>query len=317
LTNKLPKAAIPIMGMPSLHYTLHRLEKLGFRDVAINSHFEHTVVEGLIKEYRGSCHIRSSYEPTILGSGGALNPLRSWLSGHDALLVNPDIISDFDLVEFAAAHKRTDAIATLAITTSSKGSVWYRDNLVQIITKDQVQSSQLQCGHGIGVFALSDRLLSYQKESGFINLTDTINAAISAGERVAVVHHNGYFSDLGDSIDDYLRVHRDLIKAKARLFDTLGFAEFIRIYARELKIHFDSKGEALGCVDVDAVLPNTRIDPTSRNYFIFSPTKVHEHCKFWNCIIQSKSAQGSMSVRDVVWVSEERVELPHPTQHGI
>src|SRR6187402_2776161 len=87
LTATLPKPLLPVAGRPLLAWTLERLRAAGCEAVAINLHH----LGGQIREqfgdrFRGLPLVWSE-ETELLGTAGALPPLREFLSAADRVLV--------------------------------------------------------------------------------------------------------------------------------------------------------------------------------------------------------------------------------------
>lgn len=91
LTWIMPKPLLPLWGRPLIEHTLTRLETWGVREIVVNLHWLPDLIEQRLIAWPGPARLTFSREPVILGTGGALRPLRDFL-GHDPFwLVNADI----------------------------------------------------------------------------------------------------------------------------------------------------------------------------------------------------------------------------------
>ncbi len=108
LTTLLAKAAVPLMNRPLASYPLRLLEDQGIRKVAANLHHLPDTVRGALGP--GLHYVE---EPEILGTGGAVRNLRSWLDGETCVVANGDTLAELDLAEALAAHRASGAAATL------------------------------------------------------------------------------------------------------------------------------------------------------------------------------------------------------------
>ena len=98
LTFRIPKPLIPLWGRPLLLHNLDLLHQWGVRDVLINLHHEPGPLVNLIRTLSppADLHIQFSFEPEILGTGGALRRAAWFLSDEPLWILNADIAADLD-----------------------------------------------------------------------------------------------------------------------------------------------------------------------------------------------------------------------------
>ena len=119
LTDKTAKPALPVLNEPLIVRTLRELKRAGVSEVMINLHHRPDSIRAAIPEGDLGLKIKYSRETEILGTGGALRKVRSWVGRNPLFVVNGDVIFDFDLKAMAACHRKTDALATLALKPNS------------------------------------------------------------------------------------------------------------------------------------------------------------------------------------------------------
>lgn len=96
-----PKPLMPVWGVSMIDRIVDILRERGVDDIMVNSHH----LPGQIRAWAdsrlaaeraagGRVSIAVSHEPEILGSGGALNPMREWIGDSPFYLVNADIVLD-------------------------------------------------------------------------------------------------------------------------------------------------------------------------------------------------------------------------------
>lgn len=108
LTETTPKSLLEIGGKPILQHIIEYLNKFEIVDIAVNTHWLHTEV---IK-WAGN-RVVFSYEPELLGTAGTIKRWIPWL-GEDFLVMNGDTLTDLDINDFFAFHKRWDELATIS-----------------------------------------------------------------------------------------------------------------------------------------------------------------------------------------------------------
>ena len=96
LTLARPKPLLPLWGVPLLGRVLEMLEAWGVREVAVNLHWRPEMIREYLAERASGTRVRFSHEPEILGTGGALRPLGSFLEGGPFWVVNSDIAAALD-----------------------------------------------------------------------------------------------------------------------------------------------------------------------------------------------------------------------------
>ena len=121
LTEDRTKAAIPVLNRPLINYSVEYLASHGFREIIVNLHHQpESIRRALGDGSRFGVSLSYSFEEDILGTSGALDPLRDSLSGDDFVVMNGKIVTNIDLGAAVAAHKQHDALATLVLKENPK-----------------------------------------------------------------------------------------------------------------------------------------------------------------------------------------------------
>ncbi len=116
LTIDRAKPAIPFMGRPLVGYVAEYLARYGFREIVVNLHHRPESVRAALGDgTRFGVRFHYVNEPTILGTGGALDNARALLEGGTFVVVNGKIATDIDLDAALETHRRTRALATLVL----------------------------------------------------------------------------------------------------------------------------------------------------------------------------------------------------------
>ena len=116
LTLSRPKPLLPVMGEPMLARILDMLVSWGVEDITVNAHYLADQIEDFVKEYQGDAakgvKISVSREDEILGTGGVLRPLKSWIGDEPFWLVNGDIVvEDLDPEPIEEAFEQSGRFA--------------------------------------------------------------------------------------------------------------------------------------------------------------------------------------------------------------
>ncbi len=104
------KPVLPVLNRPLLHWTLELLAAHDIREVMINLHHLPRTVRAAVGDGRAfGLKVAYSYEREILGTGGGPRKVRRWLGDEPFLLVNGDVVFDFDLARLFRVHRRARA----------------------------------------------------------------------------------------------------------------------------------------------------------------------------------------------------------------
>lgn len=117
ITDNMPKALVPINGIPLLEIAIRRLKRYGCREIIVNiHHFGEQIVDFLAqKDHFGIEIIISDEHDLLLDTGGGLKKAAWFLQDAPFLLLNADIVTNLDLGAFYQKHLTSGSIATLAI----------------------------------------------------------------------------------------------------------------------------------------------------------------------------------------------------------
>ncbi len=134
LTIERTKPAIPFLNRPLIAFTIDYLKQFGITEIIINLHHEPDSVREQIgdgSEY-GVKITYSVEDPIILGTAGALDPVRYLLKDETFFVINGKIITNLDLHAALATHRERKAIATLVMRPNPK-----REKFSQIIVDEK------------------------------------------------------------------------------------------------------------------------------------------------------------------------------------
>lgn len=119
LTDRMPKALVPVGGVPMLQRVIEKLKAAGFGEFVVNVHHFASQIEDFLAENRNfGVHIDISRETDHpLETGGGIRRAEPFLKDGRFLVHNVDILSDLDVQKFIAADDPS-SLATLLVTDS-------------------------------------------------------------------------------------------------------------------------------------------------------------------------------------------------------
>ena len=230
LTADRTKPALPVLGKPLVGYVAEYLARFEIRDVVVNLHHEpESVRRSLGDGGQFGVKLEYVYEPVILGTSGALDNARLLLDGETFVVVNGKLITDIDLNEALAEHRRRHALATLVLLKNSKREkfsvVEVKDGLVTRFggmpspTGPAAETPLMFTGIQI----LEPRIFDYIPRGVFSHSTvEVYPQAIANGERVVAHVSEGMWYELS-TLHRYLDISLALLKLQGR--DTFAGAQ--------------------------------------------------------------------------------------------
>jgi len=131
LTNTMPKALIPVGGIPLLERLIRKLIDAGCNEIVVNvHHFAGQIADFLQEKRNFGIHIELSDETgALLDTGGGLAKAACFLNDGEPFIVhNVDIVSSVNLQAFYRAHLSFKAAATLAVSKRATSRYLLFDN---------------------------------------------------------------------------------------------------------------------------------------------------------------------------------------------
>jgi mannose-1-phosphate guanylyltransferase len=137
LTLSTPKPLLPVADRPFLEHVLALLHAGGIRDVVINLHHLGHLIERHVGDgSRFGLRVRYSPEAAILDTGGGIKQAEPLLAGEAFVVVNGDSLLEVPLPEIVEGHRRSGAIATMALRADAEAE---RYGLVEIDADSRVR----------------------------------------------------------------------------------------------------------------------------------------------------------------------------------
>ncbi|MFW5774971.1 MAG: nucleotidyltransferase family protein [Chitinivibrionales bacterium] len=247
ITHHMPKALVPVGGVPMLKRMLDDFASAGFVSLGANIHYRPYDIFTFCDSYQHPVTLFHEKE-TIRGTGGALYFARDFLAGDESFCIrNVDILSDANLTSLKAGFENSGADCMLiAAAAKNNGSICMDSKTGEYRGLPQ-QSIERAGGTNvdyIGISFYSKRFLSFVKKDDF-SLVPIWKRAADEGLRVKVrVIENMYWKDIGTpkSLAD---IHFDMLDKKISFTlpeDYVCDCEVKRAYPRSV----ESQKQVLG-----------------------------------------------------------------------
>jgi NDP-sugar pyrophosphorylase family protein len=116
LTKQVPKPLVPVAGEPNAVHLIRYLKANGITEIAINVHYLADMIADTLGD--GSAygvHLEYLYEDVLLGSAGAVQQMKYFLSDAPFVVVGCDDLTDIPLDKLLEFHREKNAIATIGL----------------------------------------------------------------------------------------------------------------------------------------------------------------------------------------------------------
>jgi len=216
LTSNLPKPMMPLANRPMMEYVIDLLARHGITELVVTVAY----MADTIRKYFGDgsefgVSITYATEEVPLGTAGSVRNAAEHLD-DPFLVISGDVLTDIDLGEVIAAHRRSGAVATIGLVrvpdplefgiviTREDGSIerfLEKPSWGQVFS-DTINSGVFICEPEVLDFIATDRQVDFSGE--------VFPAMLEAGLGLYGAVVEGYWEDVG-TLDAYLRAHRDLL----------------------------------------------------------------------------------------------------------
>ncbi|MDQ3954076.1 MAG: NDP-sugar synthase [Actinomycetota bacterium] len=214
LSDVRPKAALPLLDVPQGLPALLTLVARAPRLVVNLGHLDEAAADLLkVHSTKGVEALVETPEP--YGTGGTLKALGPRLA-PTVVTWNADLLTDLDPRHLVAAHRRSDAAATLAVTEVSHGADFERDGDRLTRLLDRRDGAAGPGARFIGMAVFERAALERLPDARPLGLTEGLLRPLAGEGSLACHVHDGYARDVGN-IADYLAASIDLLNESVRV----------------------------------------------------------------------------------------------------
>jgi NDP-sugar pyrophosphorylase family protein len=210
LTERIPKALVPVAGRPMIEYSLLLLKRYGIHDIIINLHHLGDQIESYLGDGRQlGLQISYSKEPELLDTGGGLLKAKPFFQGGPFIAINTDVLIDLSLSELIEFHTKKGAAATLVLRPDpladqygsmeiDSGGRIHRFLQARIASTLSVPTTKLMF---TGVQVLEPRVFDYMESEDrvrkFSTTKDTYPRMLLHQEKLFGFRFDGFWQDVG------------------------------------------------------------------------------------------------------------------------
>lgn len=217
LTNKRPKALMPIVNRPIMSRTIDYLKGYGITQIIVNVHHHSKQILDFLNSGKPfGIEVQVRVEPEILGTGGGIKNTQDFWDHDPFIVINTDILTNIDLRQAYEYKKGSESIATLILHDHIPFNQIRIDNNRHIIDiSEQNKPGGLAF---TGIHIIDPALFSYIPKPGFSDIIDCYRNLIHSGMVVdAFLSEGHYWHDIGN-ISRYIRANKEILFMKEKAF---------------------------------------------------------------------------------------------------
>jgi NDP-sugar pyrophosphorylase family protein len=212
VTEKLPKALLPIAGRPFIHWQLDLLAQQGVTEVVLCAGHFGEQIQAAVGDGRGfGVTVRYSFDgDTLLGTGGALKHAQPML-GDEFFVLYGDSYLRCSFAAAQTAYEDSQALGLMTVFCNEdrweKSNVLLRDGRVVEYDKHSPRPGMRHIDYGLSI--LSIQALQRSPAGAAFDLADLYHELVSRGE-LAALTVNERFYEIGsvggiEATEHYLR----------------------------------------------------------------------------------------------------------------
>ncbi len=228
LTANQPKPLLPVVNRPIMEHVLRLLKRHGFDETVVTVQF----LASMVRTYFGDgdelgMHLSYATEESPLGTAGSVRNAHAALRDDAFLVISGDALTDIDLGELVAAHRRTGALVTACLTRVSdplefgivlSGQDGRIERFLEKPTWGQVFSDTVNTG----IYVMEPEVFDSVEPGVAVDWSaDVFPALLAKGAPLYGHVAEGYWEDVG-SLDSYIRAQADVLKRRVDV-DIDGF----------------------------------------------------------------------------------------------
>jgi len=223
-TDALPKSMLPIGVKPLLEVNVQYLKEWGFDEVVLAiSHLRESIKHYFEDGKRFGIKIRYSEERSPLGTAGAVKKAAKYFSDTFVVVLG-DGLADIDYHALVEFHRKAGAMGTLVVFEKRLRMPYGLVNLAvdqDNTILDLQEKPEVALTVNTGITVLEPKSLDYMERDEFIRMPELFVRLKENGEKVVAYHHKGIWVDIGQDIDQYLKVNRGITEGDITFNNTL------------------------------------------------------------------------------------------------
>ena len=227
LTLNMPKSVVPVVNIPFLLYQIELLKKHGVKNIVLSLCYKPDRIRKIFGSGRAfGVNIEYSIEDRPLGTCGAAKKASKYFDDFPVVVLNGDVLTDFDLGRLFDYHKKMNSLITLSlyrvpdpsqfglVLTDKKGRI---SRFLEKPAESEITTNAINAG----IYLIEKRIFDMVPAN--VNYSferQLFQEVLAEGLPFYAVPLEGYWLDIG-SPAKYFKANRDILENKVNLPDAL------------------------------------------------------------------------------------------------
>lgn len=228
MTASMPKPLLPVVNRPIMEHVLRLVRRHGITDAVVTVQF----LASLVRNYFGDgeelgMNISYATEEEPLGTAGSVKNAEHLLQGEPFLVISGDALTDVDLGELIAFHRRKGALVTVCLTRKPNPlefgiTIVDDEGRVQRFLEKPTWGQVFSDTVNTGIYVMEPEVLDRVAEGEVVDWSgDVFPQLLEEGEAVYGFVAEGYWEDVGTH-ESYMQAHADVLSGLVEV-DIDGF----------------------------------------------------------------------------------------------
>lgn len=209
LTLDVPKPFIRVAGKPAIEYALERLAEAGVKDIIVTTFYKpERLIDHLGGGARLGARIFYSVEDEAMGTAGGVAKCLPIIGNDTCVVLSGDVIADVDVKALLEAHRKSGAIASMALTevenVSEFGIVGLDDTgrIVRFKEKPKTPEETFSKLINTGIYVLEPEALREVPQGETFDFSKQLfPKLLAAGKHIQGIRIDGFWMDVGRPAD--------------------------------------------------------------------------------------------------------------------
>jgi mannose-1-phosphate guanylyltransferase len=217
LTYEITKPMVPVLDRPVMEHIVDLLDRHSCEKVIANLHY----FPDTIRDHFGE-RLEYRYEHELLGTAGGVRACADFFGEEPFLVISGDALTDIDLGKFAARHRETGGIATLAVKqvpdTREFGVVLHdREGRITGFQEKPSPDEALSDLGNCGIYMFDPEIFDYFPERPFVDWAQDVFPVLLENDVPFHIHEvREYWNDIG-SLTELRKGTFDALRGELRL----------------------------------------------------------------------------------------------------